>query len=221
MKLRVIWCFLLLFSAAASASEPEAFERQGNIFYRGSDGGVSQLTRGTSFGEPRLSPNGRTVAFIRQDSYPTEEGELGATSLWIADLTRQTVRSLLRSRPSKDVAQDLTSFGKPIFSLDGGFVYIAAQAWATSTAIHQVNVSTGKTRFVVAGSLRGVLRNGPFRGFLVVNQHRYHPAPDFGSYNPDFIVRPDGKEILRVPGTEVDDGRDRLWPWLKLKGWTL
>jgi len=85
----------------------------------------------------------------------------------------------------------------------------------------EVSLVTGQERFVVGGWIYGILRNGPYRGYLIVGEHRYYPALGSGSYNPDFIIRPDGKEILRIPGTEIDDGRDRLTPWLKMKGWRL
>ena len=220
--------FLLLLSlvamevaAAAAAAPPAAFERYGNVYYRSADGSVRQLTRGGNYGEPSLSPNGRTVAFIHEDSKSSAESDNGQTSLWIGDGVGGRVRKLLSPQPNDQPERNLASFGNPVFSLDGGYVYIGADAWATSSAIHQVNLATGRERFVVGGWLHGVLRNGPYRGFLVVGQHRYHPAPKFGSYNPVFILRPDGKEILRIPGTEIDDGRDRLSGWLKMKGWRL
>ena len=217
--------FLLLLAAlgatSAAAAPPAAFERYGNVYYRAVDGTVRQLTHGGNYGEPSLSPDERTVAFIREDSKSNVEGESGRTSLWVADGVSGTIRKLLSPNPRDEAERNLESFGNPIFSLDGGYVYVEAEAWATSHAIHQVSVATGKKHFVVGGSLHGILRNGPYRGYLVVNEHRYHPAPEFGSYDPDFIIRPDGKEILRVPGTEMNDGHDRLFDWLRIKGWRL
>lgn len=219
MRPLLVFSLVALEATPLAAARPTAFEQYGNVYYRAANGSVRQLTRGGNFGEPTLSPNGRTVAFIHLDSKASTEGENDQTSLWIGDGVGGAVRTLLRPKSSSKPARDLSSFAHPVFSLDGGYVYIEAEAWATSGAIHQVSLATGQERFVVGGSLHGVLRNGPYRGYLVVNEHRYYPAPKFGSYNPDFVIRPDGEEILRVPGTEIDDRRDRLTPWLKMKGW--
>ena len=219
--------FLLFFSiltleaTAALAGPPEAFEQYGNVYFRAAEGSVRQLTRNGNYGEPTLSPDGRTVAFVHEDTKASAVGESGLTSLWIADGLSGKFKKLLDPKPTGKHSRNPASFRHPVFSLNGGYVYIEAEASATSGAIYQVRVATGQVRYVVAGGLRGILRNGPYRGYLLVNQHRYFPGPQFGSYNPDFVIRPDGKEILRIPGTEIDDGRDRLPGWLKMKGWKL
>lgn len=221
MRPKLLPLLLVLGSSGAAATPPAAYEQYGNIYYRAANGSVRQLTRDGNCGEPSLSPDQHTVAFIHKDTKPSSEGESGQTSLWIGDGVGGKIRRLLSSRPNDQPERNLTTFGNPVFSLDGGYVYIEADAWATSSAIHQVSLSTGQERFIVGGWLDGVLRNGPYRGYLVVGQHKYRPAPKFGSYNSDVVIRPDSKEILRVPGTEIDDGRDRLSPWLKMKGWRL
>ena len=47
----------------------------------------------------------------------------------------------------------------------------------------------------------------------------YYDAPKVGSYNAVFVVRPDAKEVFQVPGSETDDNKDHVAPWLKAKGW--
>jgi hypothetical protein len=221
MRAFVFIALAILGVGEAPAASPAAFEHYGNIYFRRPDGSSRQITRGGGNGEPTLSPDGHTIAFIHEDSKSNASGENDLTSLWIGDGRNGTVRRLLTPRPNDDPERNLASFRYPVFSLDGGYVYLEADAWATSSAIHQVSLATGRERFIVGGWLHGILRNGPYRGYLVVGEHRYYPAPRSGSYNPDFIVRPDGKEILRIPGTEIDDGRDRLSAWLKMNGWKL
>lgn len=213
--------FLLLAAlpVLASAAPPAALERGGNVYYRAADGSVRQITRDGGYGTPTLSPDGLTLAFVREDRKPDGNDQGGLTSLWIADAATGTVRKLLAGRPNDDPKRDLAWFRDPTFSLDGGFIYFEARAWATSGAIHQVSVATGRERFVVDGWLYGILRNGPYRGHLVVGQHKYHGPPNYGSYNPVSVFRPDGTKVLTVPGSERDDGTESLKRWLKAKGW--
>ena len=207
--------------ALAAAAQPIVLERSGDIYYRAADGAERRLTDGAGYSEARLSPDGRTAVFVHRDKAADANGWGGETSLWIADLPTGRARRLLAPKPDDDVKRDMGSFRNPVFSLDGGYVYVEADAWATSSAIHQVSLATGRERFVVDGWLYGVLRNGPYRGYLVVGQHRYFGPPNYGSYNPVSVVRPDGKVLLRVPGSDKDDGETSLERWLRSKGWTL
>ena len=210
----------LLLVAPARAAEPSVAERYGNIQYSSADGSTRTLTQDGNFGEPVLSPDGRTVAFIHLDS----KGDPGtaenmATSLWIADGPSGTARKLVGSTSNPEPRLDFTSFQHPIFSLDGGYVYVSADAWATSPAVHQVSVATGSERFVIDGSAMAVIRTGKYRGYLLVSRHMYRPAPEYGSYNPIYVVRPDGKESFIVPGSDQDDGEHSLDRWLDANGY--
>ena len=164
--------------------------------------------------EPQVrSPNGRMVVFVNERG--TEPG------LWIRDVVSGRARRVVAPRADDDPARNLTELKHPVFSLDGGYVYFEASAWAASSAVHQVELSTGRIRFVTDGWLYGVLRNGPWRGYLLVGQHRYHGPPHYGSFNPVAVIRPDGKKMLQVPGSERDDGAESVEAWMRRKGWTL
>ncbi|MBV8687936.1 MAG: hypothetical protein JOZ90_17020 [Alphaproteobacteria bacterium] len=208
---------LLALLAPAPAAAPSVAVKGGDVEYRAADGTVRRITREGGCEAAALSPDGRTIAFIHVDA----PGDQGTTSLWVADAATGAARRLLAPKADDRPERDLQRVHRPFFSLDGGYVYVEAEAWATSEAIHQVSVATGKERFVVDGWLYGVLRSGPWRGYLVVGQHRYWSAPDYGSYNPVSVIRPDGKVMLRVPGSDKDDGDPSLRRWLESKGWTL
>lgn len=93
-----------------------------------------------------------------------------------------------------------------VFSLDGGYVYVNADAWTTSNAVHQIEVATGKRRFVIDGSVLALIRTGRYRGYLLVQRHMYYGPPNHGSYNPVYVIRPDAKEVFPVPGSDNDHG---------------
>jgi hypothetical protein len=70
---------------------------------------------------------------------------------------------------------------------------------------------------VIDGSDVKVLRNGRWRGFVLVTRQK--PSPEGGPYYPSVIVRPDGKEMFDVPGTGRDGSDAALSTWLRANGW--
>ncbi|MES2496521.1 MAG: hypothetical protein V4618_10420 [Pseudomonadota bacterium] len=100
-------------------------------------------------------------------------------------------------------------------SLDGGFIYQRVCRWVTSDVVIQIRVSDGRRREVGPGNSLAVIRNGPWRGYLLLSRHKYHPGG--GSNDPTFVVRPDGTEAMVVPGSE--DGEAAVQAWLDRNGW--
>jgi len=66
-------------------------------------------------------------------------------------------------------------------------------AWTTSGAVHVVNTTNGKERFVLAGNDLEVIHSGEYRDHLLVSQHRYFVGG--GSYDWYWLFRPDGEEV--------------------------
>lgn len=145
--------------------------------------------------------------------------EPGATSLWVGDGPTGTARKLAGDLTGKDLEAVIRNPSKATFSLDGGFLYVESDLATVSGGVHQINLATGRHRFVIDGELKGVIRNGPYRGFLIVSEHRFLNAPLPGASYPFFVVRPDGKEVMMTP--VMDDYRDpaAIDRWLKAKGW--
>jgi hypothetical protein len=104
-------------------------------------------------------------------------------------------------------------------SLDGGFVYQRVCRWVTSDDIIQVRLSDGRRREVTPGNTLAVIRNGPWRGYLLVSKHKYRLGSAGGSYDAFWVVRPDGREMFAIPGT--DDGDEvQVREWLRSNGWS-
>ena len=77
-------------------------------------------------------------------------------------------------------------------------------AWATSAAIHEVDLKTKKERFVCDGNELGIVSKGKYKGNLVVNQHRYYSNSDGGSYDHYYLVDENGK-VLKELGEEIPE----------------
>lgn len=166
-----------------------------------------------------VSPDGRYAAMVVATDIDRDDGT-GNQRLVLEDRRTGAKRRLLTSRHDDDSHRNLTSITAPLFSLDGGFLYFStSDAAPTSGAVHCVDLKTGAVRFVVGGTALSVIRTGPYRGYLLVQQHRYYDRPEGGSYNPVVVVRPDGHEALVVPGSAIDDGDRAVSPWLAKNGW--
>ena len=212
-------CLVVAATPVAAAPTAHVAERAGNIVYTDAGGANRTLTSGGGFTEPVLAPDGRTVAFIHVDGPPPEGGDGNLTSLWIGDGATGQSHRLIGPHPATDVKENFDSFDGPKFSLDGGFVYVSASAWATSPAVHQVSLATGQEHFVIDGGVMSLIRTGQYQGYLLVQRHMYYPAPKEGSYNPVYVVRPDAKQSFIVPGSDKDDGARSVDAWLKTHGW--
>jgi hypothetical protein len=165
------------------------------------------------------SSDGRLTASIVPIGPGDDEGT-GADALVLYERGAQKTRRLLVSKYDGDFRRNLTALSTPLFSLDGGFIYVSSSdASPSSGAVHQIDLRTGANRFVVAGQALKVMRTGPYRGYLLVQTHKYYDRPEGGSYNPVFVVRPDGHHEFMVPGSANDDGELAVEPWLAAKGW--
>jgi hypothetical protein len=206
-----------LASAAVAAQPPKVFERAGDIWFTDSDGVTRKVSAGGGFKAPAIAPDGHTLAFIHVDGPAPDAAADPPTSLWIGDGREGASHQLIGHHDDADMKAVFFSYGDPVFSLDGGYVYVTAQAWATSGAVHRVSIATHQERFVIDGGVSAVIRTGPWRGYLLVGRHMYHPKG--GSYDPTYVVRPDAGQLFMVPGTDKDDGVDHVALWLKGHGW--
>jgi len=157
-----------------------------------------------------ISPDGRWRAVVRDQRQPTLTTG-GVSAIWLIDTRSGKRRKLYTGGCFRG------GWGKPQWSPDGRFVYFDRLESEVSAGTHQVDVRTGKEMRAFDGGLIGIVRTGPYRGYVLTQPHRYWVGG--GSYNPIVLVRSDGKEILTVPGSDKDDGKRSLPRWLRAKGW--
>lgn len=162
-----------------------------------------------------VSPDGKVRVFIKQEAEASTAPAGGQrTSLWIAEGGRE--RMLAGPHAGGKAEDEFQSFNTPVFAPDGRSVYVVADAWVTSGAVHKVDLATGKDRFITSANDLRVIANGKYKGDLLVRQHRYYRGG--GSYDPLVLVSPGGKVIIRtVPGGKNDGakGDDNGARWLK------
>lgn len=167
---------------------------------------------------PVVSPDGRTAAFIRRLGQSSDADE-APTEVVLVDVSTGKRKTVLRpgqvSAPSGfrfDTAERVT------FSPNGRRLYVEADCPCDSGEVYEVDVRTGRARFLSWGVEISVLRDGPWRGDLLMGVHTCyadHPGCDY----PVHVVQPDGQSIFIVPRTNGVDRQQALARWLKGHGW--
>lgn len=197
MRIPILPLVLAASLAAMPARAQSVTLQDGNVFYRASASEAPrQLTRAGLDRDAVLSPDGRTIAFVRGtpgDSVEVVAGPEEATSLWTMGVDGAGARMHVTGRTAEVAGQMLASLKALRFSPDGRRIYFLSRAWATSDAVHVLDLSTGSERFLVAGNSLDVVPSGEYAGFLVVSQHRYFLAG--GSYDWYWLFSPDGEEV--------------------------
>jgi hypothetical protein len=191
---------LLFFSDPTIAQTPSIYEKDGNIFFKDSSGSETQLTTWGLDTDLALSPNGKFAVFVRTTDHPPIEagsGETAFTELWIVDIYTRKMDKIVESQDSETVEALLAGFSSPQFSEDSNQVFFLSEAWATSSSVQKVDLQTKKVRFVTAGNSLEVVRDGKYKSYLKINQHRYKKDGS-GSYDCDYIFTPEGKEIALI-----------------------
>jgi hypothetical protein len=206
MRGAISFLALALLSIHARAADTVLAAREGNIFLS-RDGVEKQLTSSGRDSDPILAPDGKWVMFVREI-----DGELIATGssaegeppaeLWQIGVNGKDPSRLIRTRADADPKKLIAAFQNIQFSADGRLVYFVTPAWATSGAVHVVDTTSGRERFVMPGNELEVIHSGEYRDHFLVNQHRYFLGP--GSYDWFWLFRPDGTEVGPV-GEETED----------------
>ena len=154
---------------------------------------------------PVISPDGKHTAYLVQTNQPmisTGLGDALHNQIWLKSNSETDSILLIDSRNSENMEMVLGSINGLKFAPDGDYLYFKSNAWATSDAIHRVNIKTHEESFVTAGNTLDIVINGKFKGYLIVSKHKYYPQG--GSYDDFWLLSPDGKEIKNLGDTMPD-----------------
>src|SRR5258706_14478646 len=195
MALKVCGIVVLLVNLPVNpTSAQKLFVDAGRIFFQAASNSTpKQLTDSGSDSEPALSSDQKAIVFVRRTPGVTVSTGLGdqeATELWIIRADGRDLRRLLRGRSGSPPESTLAKFSNPQFSPDSKRIYFTSEAWVTSPAIHMLELSSGKERFLTAGNLIEIINRGEYKNNLIVGQHRYFLAG--GSYDWIWLITPDG-----------------------------
>ena len=178
------------------------FSKSGNIYYRDNSGNTIQITRTGKDSSPVLSPNKKMIAFVRTGNQVIPDDcdidEKYGNEIWIYDFFTNKEKRLVKNnfecdQPTKQIVDP----DYLLFSLDSRTLYFETSAWTTSGAVHAVDINGKHLRFVTDGGGLRIVQSGPYKGDLIVNQHRYRFKGDtpLGSYNWDWLFTPAGKQV--------------------------
>ncbi len=209
--LAVLLSAFALAATGAAAAPPLVKIDHGNVvLVRGAERAV--LTHSGHDTDAVLSPDGRLVVFTRIGAPSRECADFGGArtrlSLWVIGADGNGARKLAESKAAQKRERNLCAFNRKQFSSDGSRLYFETPAWATSPAVHVVDVRTGRERFFLAGELLRVLApcgDRRYRDDLVIGQHRYFIFG--GSYDWGYLFSPAGKEIGPVAEAGSDLGQ--------------
>lgn len=195
--MRAAFLALLLLAASDAAVEAQTVRAErGDLYYHPERSAPRRLTTGGRDSQPSLSPDRRTVVFVRATPGRMVEGPSGpvqATEVWTIRVDGTGARMLLRGRAGRTPQTMLADFGTPQFSPDGRKVYFLSSAWVTSSAVHVIDLRTGRETYVCPGKSLEVVPRGEYAGHLIVQQHRYFIAGP--SYDWYWLVTPQGREV--------------------------
>ena len=207
MRLFFYFIIALIISPCAFATSHSihVFARSGNIYYVGDDKQTIQLTHKGMDQAPVLSPNKKSVAFVRtsKDSIPPRCGDFADTrsrygeQIWSIDIKNKTPHLLVNHHFSCDTPTDIIVDPRYLkFSPDNKRLYFLTSAWVTSGALHVININGTKQHYLLPANSFDVITHGKYKGDLVIQQHQY--ATSGGSYEGCWLYTSTGKKVRRL-----------------------
>ena len=214
MRLFFYFIITLIISpcALATSHSIHVLAKAGNIYYMGDDKQTIQLTHSGMDHAPVLSPNKKSVVFIRtsKDTILARCGAFADThspygeQIWSVDLKNKTPHLLVNHHFSCNKPTDMIVDPRDLkFSPDNKTLYFLTSAWVTSGALHVININGSKPRYLQPANSFDVIKHGKYKGKLVIQQHQY--ASGGGSYEGCWLYTSEGKKVRRLSENRCDN----------------
>jgi hypothetical protein len=191
LLLAVIWATVPFAAFAQTVSV-----KDGNIQFTDKAGKTTAITSSGRDSAPVLAPDGKWVAFVRKvdgKKVATGSDEEEPTELWQVRIDGKEPSLLVKCRAAEKMESVIGGFDSVQFSTNGKLLYFVTPAWATSGAVHVVDTTNRKERYLFPGNNLKVVPAGEYKDCLLVQQHKYFVGG--GSYDWFWLLRPDGKEV--------------------------
>ena len=146
---------LLSIALVTTAFAQTVSVKDGNIQFTDKSGKTTALNSSGRDSSPILAPDGKWVAFVRKldgKKIATGSDEMDPTELWQVRVDGKEPSLLLRCRESEKPESVIAAFENLQFSTDGKLLYFGSPAWATSGAVHVVDTTNRKERYLFAGN---------------------------------------------------------------------
>ncbi|MFL6518914.1 MAG: TolB family protein [Chthoniobacterales bacterium] len=186
----------IAFGVSASAFAQTISVENGNIQFTDKSGKTIALTSSGRDSSPILAPDGKWVAFVRKvdgKKIATASDEVEPTELWQVRVDGKEPSVLVHCHESAKPESVIAAFENLQFSTNGKLLYFVTPAWVTSGAVHVVDTTNRKERYLFPGNDLKLVTSGEYKDCLLVQQHRYFIGG--GSYDWFWLLRPDGKEV--------------------------
>src|SRR4051794_8114244 len=186
---------LLCIAFTASALAQTVSVQDGNIHFTDKSGKTTALTSSGRDSSPILAPDGKWVAFVRKvegKKIATGSDEVEPTELWQVRVDGKEPSVLVRCRDSAKPESVIGAFENLQFSTNGKLLYFVTPAWATSGAVHAVDTTNRKERYVLPGNNLKVVPAGEYKNCLLMQQHRYFIGGGFFGWVLLFLPRGEG-----------------------------
>ena len=200
IRASILGTLLLAISSACCADQVSS--ESGNIYLTTVGGVRVQLTHSGSDETPAISPDGRSIAFLRALVPPSEIGDFGAYALFIVDI--QTRREVLLYRPAElnpsAYAWVMSAGGPLAFSPDSELVYFTRSEAPTSSQVDSISRRGGPLRVVAEGTggEYRLINEGRYSGCLLITLRTLRESGE-GFVYPWVLIDRQGHELRRFP----------------------
>jgi hypothetical protein len=187
---------ILVLGLTTSAFSQNVSVKDGNIQFTDKAGKTTVITSSGRDSGPILAPDGKWIAFVRKvdgKKIATGSDEVDPSELWQVRSDGKEASLLVKCRTAEKMEAVIAAFENLQFSANGKLLYFVTPAWATSGAVHVVDTTNRKERYLFPGNNLKVVSAGEYKDCLLVQQHRYFIGG--GSSDWFWLLKTDGKEI--------------------------